>query len=119
LGWQVRDSYGFGRLPPGLAAQPFTTPGGACHNAPMPKLPIPDVLTVYGADWCADCRRARRYLDATQVPYRWIDVAADAAARDVLAAAGYEAIPVLLLPTGQVLMEPSNDELANAVGTAA
>ncbi len=100
-------------------AQPLTTLRVPCHNAPMPKLPIPDLLTVYGADWCADCRRARRYLDVTQVPYRWIDVAADAVARTLLAEAGYGAIPVLLLPTGQVLVEPSNDELANAIGTAA
>jgi mycoredoxin len=85
----------------------------------MPDLTTPDVITVYGADWCADCRRARRYLDATHVPYHWIDVSAIPGAREELVAAGYEAIPVLVLPTGQVLVEPSNDELANAVGTAA
>jgi hypothetical protein len=30
-------------------------------------LPTPDVLTVYGAGWCWDCRNTRRYLDSTSV----------------------------------------------------
>ena len=82
-------------------------------------LPIPDVVTVYGADWCADCRRAKRYLDAVGIPYEWIDVDADPSAQALVDAAGYRAIPVVVTPTGQVLIEPSNDELANVVGSAA
>ncbi len=82
-------------------------------------LPIPDVVTIYGADWCADCRRAKRYLEATEVPYRWIDVDADPSAQALVDAAGYRAIPVIVTPAGQVLIEPSNDELANVVGSAA
>ncbi len=82
-------------------------------------LPIPDIVTVYGADWCADCRRAKRYLDAVRVPYAWIDVDADPSAQALVDAAGYRAIPVVVTPTGQVLIEPSNDELANVVGSAA
>jgi mycoredoxin len=89
---------------------------------PMPNravLPIPDLVTVYGADWCVDCRRARRYLDATGIPYRWVDVAADRSAQALLDSAGYRAIPVIVTPAGQVLVEPTNDELANVLGTAA
>lgn len=82
-------------------------------------LPIPDVVTVYGTEWCGDCRRAKRYLDATATPYRWIDVDADADARALVAEAGYGSIPVVVTPTGQVLVEPSTDELANVIGTAA
>lgn len=82
-------------------------------------LPVPDVVTVYGADWCVDCRRSRRYLEATGTPFRWVDLATDPAAEALLNAAGYRAIPVVVTPVGQVLVEPSNDELANVVGTAA
>lgn len=89
-------------------------------SMPNPRpLPIPDVVTVYGADWCADCRRAKRYLDITATPYAWIDVDADASAQAMVDAAGYRAIPVVVTPTGQVLVEPSNDELANVIGSAA
>jgi mycoredoxin len=82
-------------------------------------LPTPSVVTVYGTDACGDCRRAKRYLDATATPYHWIDVDADHAAQAAVDAAGYRAIPVVVTPTGQVLVEPSIDELANVIGTAA
>jgi hypothetical protein len=38
--------------------------------------------------------------------------------RSVLADAGYLAIPVVVLPDGQVLVEPTDDALARAVGMA-
>jgi mycoredoxin len=82
-------------------------------------LPVPDIVTVYGTAGCGDCRRARRYLDATATPYRWIDVEADPAAHALVTAAGYGSMPVIVTPTGQVLVEPTTDELANVIGTAA
>ncbi len=82
-------------------------------------LPVVDRLTVYGADWCGDCRRARRFLDQAGVPYTWVDTAADTAARGMLIAAGYPAIPVVLVPGGTVLVEPSNEELAAAIDSPA
>jgi glutaredoxin len=87
----------------------------------MPSHPFsaPDTVTVYGTELCVDCRRTRRYLDATHTPYRWVDVGADPDQRAMLDAAGYRALPVVALPTGQVLVEPSDDELANVIGTAA
>lgn len=85
----------------------------------MPDLPIPSVLTVYGADWCGDCRRAKRFLDAAGVPYRYVDLEADPAAQQLVDDAGYRAIPIIVTPGGAVLIEPSNDELAGATGSAA
>ena len=82
-------------------------------------LPVVDQLTVYGADWCGDCRRAKRFLGSTGTPYTWVDTAADRAAKAMLNAAGYHAIPVALFPDGTVLVEPSNGELANALGNPA
>jgi len=83
------------------------------------SLPTPDVVTVYGADWCGDCRNAKRYLEQTGTPFEYVDLRADPAAQAMIDAAGYRAIPVVVMPTGQVLIEPSIDELANVVGTAA
>ena len=85
----------------------------------MPGLPIPDVVTVYGADWCGDCRRAKRFLDATSTPYRYVDLEVDGAAQQLVDDAGYRAIPIIVTPAGDVLIEPSNDELAAALGIAA
>lgn len=78
-------------------------------------LEIPDELTMYGADWCGDCRRAKRHLDAAGVAYRWVDLTQDRAAKVMLAAAGLRAIPVIASPDGRILMEPSNSQLAELV----
>jgi len=85
----------------------------------MSDLPIPAVVTVYGADWCGDCRRAKRFLEATGVPYRYVDLDADPVAQQLVDDAGYRAIPIIVTPAGDVLIEPSNDELATATGSAA
>ncbi len=82
-------------------------------------LPAADVVLVYGADWCGDCHRARRYLDASGTPYRWIDLTRDAAAQRLVDEAGYRAIPVIVTPAGDVLLEPSDAELAAALEGAA
>jgi glutaredoxin len=85
----------------------------------MSDLPIPAVVTVYGADWCGDCRRAKRFLEAIGVPYRYVDLDADPVAQQLVDDAGYRAIPIIVTPAGDVLIEPSNDELATATGSAA
>ncbi len=84
-----------------------------------PLLPTPDVLTVYGADWCFDCRLAKRFLDAAEVSYRYVDLEVDELARTLLEDAGYRAIPVVVTSAGTVLTEPSEDDLAAAAGIAA
>ena len=78
-------------------------------------LPTVEVVTVYGADWCSDCRRTRQFLESSGAPYAWVDTAADGAARAMVRAAGYDAIPVVVLPGGGVLIEPSNAALATAL----
>lgn len=75
-------------------------------------LPTPDVLTVYGAAWCPDCHRTRRYLDAFGVPYRYVDLGSDPDAQAILNAAGYRTIPVVVTSRGTVLTEPTDRELA-------
>ncbi len=83
------------------------------------SLPIPDILTVYGAGWCADCRNARRLLDGANVPYRYVDLGQDGAAQAMLDDAGYRAIPIVVTPDGTVLIEPSQRALAEAAGIVA
>jgi mycoredoxin len=85
---------------------------------PVP-LGVPDELTMYGADWCGDCRRAKRYLDAAGVAYRWVDLTQDPAEKAMLKAAGLPAIPVIATPDGRVLVEPSNAQMAELVASIA
>ncbi len=74
----------------------------------------PHTITVYGADWCGDCRRAKRLLNGREVAYTYLDADAPGV-RDALTAAGYPAIPVVVLPDGTILMEPSSDTLSAAL----
>lgn len=71
-----------------------------------------DVITVFGADWCPDCRRAKAVLDAAGVEYDAIDLEADvAAAARAEAISGQRHIPVVVFPDDVFYVEPTNTEL--------
>jgi mycoredoxin len=74
-------------------------------------------VVVYGADWCGDCIRAKRLLDARGTSYEWIDVEvqAGAAQEAVRLAGGRKNIPVIVMPGGSVLVEPTDPELEKAL----
>ena len=68
---------------------------------------------MYGAEWCGDCRRSKRFLDANKVPYEYIDVEADTSASDKVIEinGGMRSIPVIVFPDGTHLTEPSDNSL--------
>jgi mycoredoxin len=82
-----------------------------------PRHPVanPSSITVYGADWCGDCRRSKRLLAARGAAFDWVDVAVQPEIRAELTENGYPAIPVIVMPDGTILMEPSDPELAAAL----
>jgi len=68
---------------------------------------------MYGADWCSDCRRSKKLLDASGVDYQYVDlVARPEAAEAAEAISGRKNIPVIVFPDGTHLVEPSDAELA-------
>jgi len=73
-----------------------------------------DQTVVFGAEWCADCRRAKSWLRRHDVPFTEYDTDTDlsAGARATAIAGGRSNIPVILTPDGAVLVEPTNVELA-------
>lgn len=75
----------------------------------------PSTITVYGADWCGDCRRSKRFLVARGTAFEWVDVDAHREIRAELSEQGYPAIPVIVLPDGTILMEPSDAALGEAL----
>lgn len=68
---------------------------------------------MYGAEWCGDCRRSKRFLDTNQVSYEYIDVEADASASEKVIEinGGMRSIPVIVFPDGTHLTEPSDNAL--------
>jgi glutaredoxin len=72
-------------------------------------------IVIYGASWCPDARRARRFFDEQGVEYAWIDIDEDNQARDFVKKTnrGKIVIPVIVFPDQSTLVEPSNYELAS------
>jgi len=70
-------------------------------------------ITMYGAAWCGDCRRSKRYLDSHKVEYNYIDVEADESASEKVIEinGGVRSIPVIMFPDGTHLTEPSDKDL--------
>lgn len=71
-----------------------------------------DQVTMFGADWCRDCRRSKALLDSLGVDYTYVDVEQDlSAAARAEAISGRKNIPVVVLPNGTHFVEPSDAEL--------
>lgn len=77
-----------------------------------------EVIQVYGAHWCPDCRRSKRFLGEQQIPYDWIDIEKNEEARHYVEEVndGKRIIPTIVFPDGSILVEPSNAELAQKLG---
>ena len=94
--------------------------------------PVPETKIV-GHHWSARSSEVREFLARNQVPYRWYladqpegqrllraagAIPDDAAGDDGTADVGRLRLPVVITPDGEVLVEPSDAELASHVGLA-
>jgi thioredoxin reductase (NADPH) len=75
-------------------------------------------VTVYGAYWCPDCRRAKKFLGEQFVPYKWVDIEQDKAGEMYVLEKneGKRIIPTIVFEDDTFLVEPSNAELAKKLG---
>jgi thioredoxin reductase (NADPH) len=75
-------------------------------------------IKVYGAPWCPDCKRAKKFLGEQRVKYEWIDIEENADGRKFVEdlQSGGRTIPTIVFDDGSYLLEPSNDELAQKLG---
>lgn len=71
-------------------------------------------LTVYGAYWCPDCRRSKKFLGENFIPFKWVDIEEDKVGEEFVIAKnnGKRIIPMIVFEDGSFLVEPSNAELA-------
>ncbi|HAN23464.1 MAG: NrdH-redoxin [Microbacterium sp.] len=69
-------------------------------------------ITMYGAEWCRDCRRTKSQLDELGVAYDYVDVEAEPAAADIAREiSGRTNIPVVVYPDATFHVEPSNADV--------
>jgi mycoredoxin len=78
-----------------------------------------DIIIVYGTPWCFDCYRAKRFLDKNNVPYEWVNIDKDKEAEKNIINInnGSRSVPTIVFQDGSILVEPSNNELKNKIGT--
>lgn len=71
-------------------------------------------IMMYGTDWCSDCVRARKFFDKHQVAYVWINIDHDPEAEQWVKKAnqGFRSVPTIVFPDSSILVEPSNQQLA-------
>jgi glutaredoxin-like protein len=70
-------------------------------------------ITMYGADWCGDCRRSKRLFEELDIQVNHVDVEVDesAAAKVQEINGGAKSIPVIVFSDGTHLTEPSDNDL--------
>lgn len=74
--------------------------------------PDSSTITMFGAEWCGDCRRTKKQLDELGIEYDYVDLedepAAAEVARDI---SGRTNIPVVVYPDASHHVEPSNADV--------
>jgi thioredoxin reductase (NADPH) len=74
---------------------------------------LADIL-VYGAPWCPDCRRSKKFLTEHRIPFDWYDIDQDQKGLELVEKMqdGGRSIPTIVFKDGSFLVEPSDAELA-------
>lgn len=82
------------------------------------KLEPTKEIVVYTTVWCPDCKRAKRFLGEQRVPYVNIDIEQDPQAMSLVETInrGKRIIPTIVFPDGDILIEPTNAQLAEKLG---
>lgn len=77
-------------------------------------------IKVYGAPWCPDCRRVKRFMTSHRIPYDWVDIDRDpeGLAHVERVQHGGRTIPTVAFPDGTHLIAPGDNELAGKLGLA-
>jgi len=83
----------------------------------MTTLPY-EGIRVAGTLWSPSSHAVKDFLARNQIPYQWLDVEADAQARELVKSTdgGEPRLPVVFFPDGSFLVEPDNPALAAKVG---
>lgn len=73
-----------------------------------------NAITIYGTSWCPDCIRAKKIFHKNDIEYSWVNISGDAEAQAYVEKVnqGCRSVPTIVFPDGDILVEPSNGELA-------
>jgi thioredoxin reductase (NADPH) len=77
-----------------------------------------NTIIVYSTVWCPDCKQAKKFFGEQRVPYINIDIEHEPEAMAFVERVnnGKRIVPTIVFPDGDVLVEPSNAQLAEKLG---
>jgi len=75
-------------------------------------------IRVAGTLWSLSSHQVKDFLTRHQIPYQWLDIEKDSAARQLVEGISSEVtkLPVVFFPDGKTLVQPDLKELAEKVG---
>jgi len=78
----------------------------------------PSGIMVYSTVWCPDCKRAKQFFGEQRVAYTNVDIEQDEKAMAFVEKIneGMRIVPTIVFPDGEILVEPSNADLAMKLG---
>jgi thioredoxin reductase (NADPH) len=88
----------------------------------LASVPVPyEGIRVAGTLWSATSHAVKEFLARSQIPYKWLDIEKDAAARELVevTSKGRPRLPLLFFPDGTTLVDPDLRTLAEKVGLRA
>lgn len=78
----------------------------------------PSEIVVYSTVWCPDCKRVKQFFGEQRVAYNNVDIEQDKKAMEFIEKInnGMRIIPTIIFPDGEILVEPTNAQLAEKLG---
>ena len=78
-----------------------------------------NLIQVYGTNWCPDSLRSVRLLRSQNILFEFIDIETNESGRRYVESVnhGFRSVPTIVFPNGIILVEPSNQELLQAIAT--
>ena len=78
----------------------------------------PSIITIYSTTWCPDCKRAKNFFGEHRVQYENVDIEENPKGVSFVEKInkGMRIIPTIIFPDGEILVEPSNAQLAKKLG---
>lgn len=76
------------------------------------------MIKMYGAPWCPDCRRSKKFLTEQRIPFTYVDIEAKPEFQAYVERVnnGKRIIPTIVFDDESVLVEPSDAQLAAKLG---
>ena len=71
-------------------------------------------IKMYGTTWCGDCKRAKAFFEKHNIEYDWFDTDENEDFENYVKSLnnGNRIVPTILFEDGSMLVEPSDDDLA-------